>query len=135
MKKYLSFILVAMVVTLMGCEMSKSENPSISVLENSKIDHLSIKFKKVISKISDNREIELVKEMLGGDLERNKELDGKKGWIYKINANDKDDNELEEVYIVDETTVMINEKAYTCSKIDLSKLDKISGIVRDKMGL
>ncbi len=53
-----------------------------------------------------------------------------KGWIYKITAMDSNDNQLETFMVIDDTTIRINDKVYSCSKLDIFKLDELTGINR-----
>lgn len=132
MKKILSGFLVAIIIVLVGCGViEKKDSIKSTILIDSAIDYLTIQFKTNVVKIEDDEKINSIKEMFEGELKRNKELDDVKGWIYTITGKDSNDNQIEEFIIIDDTNIRIKDKAYTCKKIDISRLDEIAGIDRE----
>lgn len=133
MKKILSVILAAIIITLIGCGADKKNNESseITILKDNKVDHLTIQFKTNTVTITDDEEIQSIKKMFEGELKRNQALDKEKGWIYKITENDNNNNQIEEFFILNDTNIRINDKTYTCEKIVLSRLDEIFEIDRE----
>ena len=83
-------------------------------------------------KITDSDKVKEMTELLDGKARRNKKSDDRKGWIYRIDAFDNDGKAITSVTVISDTMIMIGEKAYTCDKIDISKLDKLTGIDREK---
>lgn len=132
MKKFLSVFLMAIII-LIGCgtTMKKEDSLKITILKDSTIDYLTIQFKTNIVKIADDEKIKSIKKMFEGELKRNEELDNIKGWIYKITGKDSNNNQIEEFIIINDTNIRIKDKAYTCKKIDISRLDEIVGIDRE----
>jgi hypothetical protein len=68
--------------------------------------------------------------MLNEKVKREKNLDNTKGWIYEITAMDSNDNELVTIFILSDTTIKISDKTYSCKKINISKIDELTGIHR-----
>ncbi|MCI8670304.1 MAG: hypothetical protein HFI34_12445 [Lachnospiraceae bacterium] len=132
MKKILSVILSAIIIILIGCGADKKNNESSDItILNNKIDHLTIQFKANTVTITDDEKIQSIRKMFDGELKRNEALDKEKGWIYKVTANDSNNEQIEEFFIINDTNIRINDKTYTCEKIILSRLDEIFEIDRE----
>lgn len=133
MRKFLSVLLIVMIIALTGCGTNKKKEDSskTTLLEDSNIDCLTVQFKMNTVNITDDEKIQAVKKIFEGKLIRNEKLDDEKGWIYKITGKDNNNNRIEEFYVINETNVKIKDKAYTCSKIDISELDEIFGFERE----
>lgn len=133
MRKFLLVFLIAMIITLIGCgtNKKKEEFSKTSLLEDNNIDYLIVQFKTNTVNITDDNKIQAIKEIFAGELKRNEKLDDEKGWIYKITGKDNDNHQIEEFFVINDTNVRIKDKTYTCSKIDISKLDEIIGFERE----
>lgn len=134
MNKIFPIFLMVILILLTGCNTEKKQNNSSepTVLENSNIEYIVLQFKDNYMEFSDNAEMQSIKEIFSSrKLERDESLDGNKGWIYKIIASDSKKNQLEEISVIDENKLLYNHKGYTCEKIELSKLDELSGFNRE----
>lgn len=104
-----------------------TEKSSVTILNNKEeVDYFVLQFKDKSIKFQNNNDVDLMCEILDGKAKRNKSADDKKGWIYKIAFMDSNDNQLEEIYIINDTTIKINDKAYSCKKINISKIDELT---------
>lgn len=133
MRKFLSVLLIVMIIALTGCGTNKKKEDSskTALLEDSNIDYLTVQFKTNTVNITNEEKIQAIKKIFEGELKRNEKLDDEKGWIYKITGKDNNNNEIEEFFIINDTNVRIKDKTYTCSKIDISELDEIFGFERE----
>lgn len=118
-----------MIISLM---IKNSERKSYVTILNNKeaIDYFVVRFKNDSVKITDDNDVNLVCEMFDEKVKRNKSLDNRKGWIYKIIAMDSNDNQLETFIIIDDVTIKINDKIYNCKEINISEIDELTGIHR-----
>lgn len=133
MRKFLSVLLIVMIIALTGCGTNKKKEDSskTALLEDSNIDYLAVQFKTNTVNITNEEKIQAIKKIFEGELKRNEKLDDEKGWIYKITGKDNNNNEIEEFFVINDTNVRIKDKTYTCSKIDISELDEIFGFERE----
>lgn len=134
MKKNLIIILVIILFVggIVGVVIKSNEEKSdVTILnDNEKIDYFVIRFKEESVKIAGDSEVASIYEMLDEKVKREKNSDNTKGWIYEITAMDSNDNKLQTIFILSDTTIKINDKTYSCKKIDISKIDELIGINR-----
>ena len=110
---------------------SNEEKSDVTILnDNEKIDYFVIRFKEESVKIAGDSEVASIYGMLDEKVKREKNSDNTKGWIYEITAMDSNDNKLQTIFILSDTTIKINDKTYSCKKIDISKIDELTGINR-----
>ena len=101
------FALIVVGVTGLVIKNNKSES-DITVLKDIKeIKSFEVQYKNDNVKITDSDTVKEMTEL----------LDGKA---------------ITSVTVISDTMIMIGEKAYTCDKIDISKLDELTGIDREK---
>lgn len=136
MKKKILFIIVVAIIfgiVIISLILRNKEDKSyVTILSKNKtINYFVIQFKANNVKLTDENDVKIVTEMFDEKVKRNEKSDDKKGWIYKITSMDSNDNQLETLFIIDDTTIKINGKTYTCKKINLSVIDKLTGIRRD----
>ena len=134
MKKNLIIILVIILFVggIVGVVIKSNEEKSdVTILnDNEKIDYFVIRFKEESVKIAGDSEVASIYGMLDEKVKREKNSDNTKGWIYEITAMDSNDNKLQTIFILSDTTIKINDKTYSCKKIDISKIDELTGINR-----
>lgn len=134
MKKKLILILIIMlfVGVIISLIIRNNEKETyVKILnDNEKIDYFVIQFKNDSVKITGDSEVASICEMLNEKVKREKNLDNTKGWIYEIIAMDSNDNKLATIFILSDTTIKINGKTYSCKKINISKIDELTGIQR-----
>lgn len=83
-------------------------------------------------KITDSDTVKEMTELLDSKARRDKKSDDRKGWIYRIDAFDNNGKAITSVTVISDTMIRIGEKVYTCDKIDISKLDELTKIDREK---
>lgn len=138
MEKILSMFLIISVILLAGCEVEKEVDKksasNISILQSENISTIQLYFHTKGIDITDKQDIQSIQNMFANNkLERNTNMDGSKGWIYKVVTNNSKKDILDTIFIIDETNIKLKNKVYTCEKkIDLSKLDEISGFNREE---
>ncbi len=134
MKKKLILILIIMLFVGVIISLIIRNNEKeiyVKILnDNEKIDYFVIQFKNDSVKITGDSEVASICEMLNEKVKREKNLDNTKGWIYEIIAMDSNDNKLATIFILSDTTIKINDKTYSCKKINISKIDELTGIQR-----
>ncbi len=54
------------------------------------------------------------------------------GWIYTIRTFDEKDKKLDEIVVVSGKLIRYNDISYDCKEIDITVIDKITGIDRFK---
>ena len=136
MKKRLLIILlivlaIGAILTVLILNHNKEKTYHVSLKDNEAIAYFTIQFKTDSVKITGDNEVASICKMLDGELKRDAKSDKTKGWIYKIIAMDSNDNPVETFFVIEETTIRINDKAYTCKAIDTSKIDELAGINRE----
>lgn len=134
MKKGLVIVLIMILFVggIAGLIIKNNEEKLYTAIfdNNEKIDCFIIRFKEESVKITGDDEIDAIYNMLDEKVKRDKSLDDIKGWIYEITAMDSSDNKLETLLVLDDTTIRLNGKTYSCKKIDISKIDELTGIIR-----
>lgn len=136
-RKLLTILAILVVLLIIGGIIFNLENKNseeklyVTILNNKSINCFVVQYKSDSVKITDKDDIKLISEMFEENVKRNKSLDDQIGWIYAITPIDKDGNELKTFMIIDDTTISINDKTYTCENLDIKKLDELTGIHRE----
>lgn len=126
------FALIVVGVTGLVIKNNKSES-DITVLKDIKeIKSFEVQYKNDNVKITDSDTVKEMTELLDGKARRDKNSDDRKGWIYRIDAFDNNGKAITSVTVISDTMIRIGEKVYTCDKIDISKLDELTEIDREK---
>ena len=126
------FALIVVGVTGLVIKNNKSES-DITVLKDIKeIKSFEVQYKNDNVKITDSDTVKEMTELLDGKARRDKKPDDRKGWIYRIDAFDNNGKAITSVTVISDTMIRIGERVYTCDKIDISKLDELTEIDREK---
>lgn len=126
------FALIVVGVTGLVIKNNKSES-DITVLKDIKeIKSFEVQYKNDNVKITDSDTVKEMTELLDSKARRYKKSDDRKGWIYRIDAFDNNGKAITSVTVISDTMIRIGEKVYTCDKIDISKLDELTEIDREK---
>lgn len=126
------FALIVVGVTGLIIKNNKSESDITVLKDNKEIKSFEVQYKNDNVKITDSDTVKAMTELLDVKARRDKKSDGRKGWIYRIDAYDNDGKAITSVTVISNTMIRIGEKVYTCDKIDISKLEELTGIDREK---
>jgi len=103
-------------------------NKDKKVVDTAKVKSVEVKFKTESVTLESDKAKELTKAIDDAKL-KSKDGDIPKGWVYQITiVHDNGDKDV--LTIVDDTTLVYNDKLYSGSGITLALLDRLSGIKR-----
>lgn len=103
-------------------------NKDKKVVDTAKVKSVEVKFKTESVTLESDKAKELTKAIDDAKL-KSKDGDIPKGWVYQITiVHDNGDKDV--LTIVDDTTLVYNDKLYSGSGITLELLDRLSGIKR-----
>lgn len=136
MKKALVIFLIIILSAglISGFIIKKNKQKSYSTIldNNEMVAYFVVRFRDNSVKIEEDNKVKAICEMLDEKVKRDKTFDNSKGWTYEITAMDSNDNKLKTIIVIDDGTITMNGKAYSCKKINVSKLDELTGIDRFK---
>lgn len=136
MKKALVIFLIIILSAglISGFIIKKNKQKSYSTIldNNEMVAYFVVRFRDNSVKIEEDNKVKAICEMLDEKVKRDKTFDNSKGWRYEITAMDSNDNKLKTIIVIDDGTITMNGKAYSCKKINVSKLDELTGIDRFK---
>lgn len=129
----LSVIIFIGVVIVGFMIMNNKKKAYTTILDNNEmVAYFVVRFRDDSVKIEEDNKVKAICEMLDEKVKRDKTFDNSKGWTYEITAMDSNDNKLKTIIVIDDGTITMNGKAYSCKKINVSKLDELTGIDRYK---
>jgi len=103
-------------------------NKDKKVVDTAKVKSVEVRFKTESVTLESDKAKELTKAIDDAKL-KSKDGDIPKGWVYQITiVHDNGDKDV--LTIVDDTTLVYNDKLYSGSGITLALLDRLSGIKR-----
>ncbi len=103
-------------------------NKDKKVVDTAKVKSVEVRFKTESVTLESDKAKELTKAIDDAKL-KSKDGDIPKGWVYQITiVHDNGDKDV--LTIVDDTTLVYNDKLYSGSGITLELLDRLSGIKR-----
>lgn len=132
MKENISLIILGILTLLVGCSSANDENNSSAIVENEDISNVTLQFKQNTMEIAETSSIEQIIAMFSEcELDTSSKWENSKGWIYKISISNAKNEEIAEIFVLDETTIRYHDSIYTCDKLSLSTLDTLSGFDRE----
>lgn len=136
MKKALVIFLIIILSAglISGFIIKKNKQKSYTTIldNNEMVAYFVVRFRDNSVKIEEDNKVKAICEMLDEKVKRDKTFNNSKGWTYEITAMDSNDNKLKTIIVIDDGTITMNGKAYSCKKINVSKLDELTGIDRFK---
>lgn len=136
MKKALVIFLIIILSAglISGFIIKKNKQKSYTTIldNNEMVAYFVVRFRDNSVKIEEDNKVKEICEILEEKVKRDKTFDNSKGWTYEITAMDSNDNKLKTIFVIDDGTITMNGKAYSCKKINVSKLDELTGIDRFK---
>ncbi|OLR55078.1 hypothetical protein BHK98_02760 [Hornefia porci] len=100
------------------------------ILQNNSIKSMTVQFHDQTIEITEPEKVERAKKCFQDNKFQRIRNDGAKGWIYRINAKDKDGKSVQEITLISETRLLIDQRLYEGKKVDLDSLDELFGINR-----
>lgn len=127
-KKVIIGVSVVVVVVIIAVVLCLFLNKDKKVVDTAKVKSVEVKFKTESVTLESDKAEELTKAIDDAKL-KSKDGDIPKGWVYQITiVHDNGDKDV--LSIVDDTTLVYNDKLYSGSGITLELLDRLSGIKR-----
>jgi hypothetical protein len=121
-------VVAVVIIAVVLCLFLNKDKKDKKVVDTAKVKSVEVRFKTESVTLESDKAKELTKAIDDAKL-KSKDGNIPKGWVYQITiVHDNGDKDV--LTIVDDTTLVYNDKLYSGSGITIALLDRLSGIKR-----
>ena len=122
-------VLIAIGIVIGICIIRNDKKVEKAVLINKdKISYIEIQHKDALLKTESHEKIEKITILFEKEMKRDKSLEDKKGWIYKVSIYDENDKNVNTIFVIDDNSIVVDGKGYRYDGNVVSCIEEISGI-------
>ena len=122
-------IAIGFVIGIYIIKKDKKEE-QVVLIDNDKIGYIEIQHKDELFKTESHEKIEKIANLFEKEMKMDTSLENKKGWIYKVSIFHESDKSLSTIFVLDESSIIVNGKGYRYDGRFVSLVEEISLIKR-----
>lgn len=134
--KYVISILVILIAIgiVIGICIIKNDKKTeeLDLINKDKISYIEIQYKNEVIKITNYDKIDKISNLFKKEMNREESLEDKKGWVYRVSIYDENDKNINIIYILNNSSIVVDGKGYIHNGQFISSVDEILGIKRDE---